>query len=178
MLQVNGLYRHFKGGFYIVNHIALFEASPDENDPMVVYTSVETGKTWLRPLSSFVADVSDREDNVTGQKHRFELATDLRGIMSFMSTKDLVKELEQRPDNPYDGIKNLEEDENVWAVQFLLGIVETKTDLDTGDNYEEFVPVTPQVWNDYNAAVSYRDLHFAHRPCVVARRVTRKIADL
>lgn len=54
MLNVNGLYRHFKGGFYIVKEIAQLESSPDEDNKMVVYTSVETGKTWLRPLNQFL----------------------------------------------------------------------------------------------------------------------------
>ena len=176
MLQINGLYRHFKGGFYIVNHIALLEASPDENDPMVVYTSVETGKTWLRPLSSFVADVSDREDNVTGQKHRLELATDLRGIMSFMSTGDIVKELEKRPDNPYDGLKKLEDDEDVWDVQYMLGFVESRYS-DTDGEYEEFIPVTPKGFDTYNEAIDYRNKHLLHRPCVLARSVIRKVEE-
>lgn len=176
MLQTNGLYRHFKGGFYIVNQIALLEASPDENDPMVVYTSVETGKTWLRPLSCFVADVSDREDNVTGQKHRFELATDLRGIMSFMSTDDIVKELEKRPDNPYDGLKKLEEDEDVWDVQYMLGFVENEYN-DNGELNEVFIPATPIGFDSYNEAVDYRGSHLPHKPCVLARRVIRKIEE-
>lgn len=32
MLNVNGLYRHFKGGFYIVKEIAQLESSPDEDN--------------------------------------------------------------------------------------------------------------------------------------------------
>lgn len=177
MLNIGGLYRHFKGGFYIVNSVALLEASPDENDPMVVYTSVETGKTWLRPLSSFIADVSDREDNVTGQMHRMELATDLRGILSFMSTEEIVEELEKRPDNPYEGVKKIEEDPNVWEVRYLLGRITEHTDPKTGETYEEFTPVTLQTWETPQAAKAYRETFYPNKPCIMARRVIRKIED-
>lgn len=176
MLNVNGLYRHFKGGFYIVKEIAQLESSPDEDNKMVVYTSVETGKTWLRPLNQFFTDVSDRDDNVTGQTYRFELATDLRGIMSFMSTKEIVEELENRPDNPYDGLKTLEEDPDVWDVKFILGRFVEKSSL-KGETVEEFVPITMNVWDTIEEAQRYRDIHYAHRPCVIARRVTRKVVE-
>lgn len=176
MLNINGLYRHFKGGFYIVNCLALLESDPNENDPMVVYTSVETGKTWLRPLSQFSDDVSDREDNITGQTHRFELATEIKGLMSFMSTEDLLTELEKRQDNPYDSIKKLEEDEDVLNVEYLLGRIITRTSTD-GEPYEEFIPIALNTFESYQSAKGYAESHFPNTDAVISRRVIRKCSE-
>jgi hypothetical protein len=42
---------------------------------MVVYKHIDTDEYWVRSLKMFLddGDISDREDNVTGQKYRFEL---------------------------------------------------------------------------------------------------------
>ena len=66
---INTLYRHFKGGYYLVEKLARNEADGEE---VVVYTSMKTGQTFIRPLSQFFTDVSEREDNVTHQVHRLE----------------------------------------------------------------------------------------------------------
>lgn len=177
MLTINGLYRHFKGGYYVINQIALMESNPNKSDPMVVYTSVDTGNTWIRPYSEVIADVSNREDNVTGQKHRLERATNVSGILSHISTNEIIQELENRPDNPYDGIKPLKEDPDVWAVQYLVGRLQEKTEPKTQETYTEFVPVTLTAWSSYEEALRYRDRYFPHRNCTIARRVTRKIKE-
>ena len=41
---------------------------------MVVYEHLNQNKIWVRPYDMFVdsSDISNRKDNVTGQKTRFE----------------------------------------------------------------------------------------------------------
>lgn len=175
MLNINGLYRHFKGGLYIVNSLALNEAEPNEADPTVVYTSVSTGKTWLRPLSVFTEVIQDREDNVTGQVHRFEPAVNVSSLLSFLTTKEIVEELDKRPDNPFDGALKDEDNSNVWDISYLIGRVTERKDFKTDEVFEEFSPITPQTWSDYDKAVEYRDLYLINRPCVIAKRIIKKM---
>lgn len=172
MIQVNGLYRHFKGCYVVVNNVATIEST---KEPCVVYTHVDTHETWVRPLSEFFADVSDREDNVTKQVHRFESAEDLNDT-SALTTQKLVEALEKRPDNPYDGIKKLEEDEDVWDIQYMIGkVVSTPSEEDDEAYNYEFIPYVPSGFSTYKEASDYRDRHYVHKPCTIVRRVIRKV---
>lgn len=71
-IEVGKNYKHFKG--IIVKIICVAKDSETLED-MVVYNHVDTDEYWVRPLSMFLEekDISNREDNVTGQKYRFEL---------------------------------------------------------------------------------------------------------
>ena len=173
-IQMNGLYRHFKGDYYIVNKIAVEEGT---GKPVVVYTSVSTNRAFTRPLEDFMADVTDREDNVTHQVHRFELAQELKGLVNLLSTEELVNELKTRPDNPYEGCLTLEEDKDVWSVQYLLGRVVSHSATDTEEEYEEFLPVTPMCFDTFEKAKKHRETFYPNRPCIIARRVTKKITE-
>ena len=68
-IKVGDKFRHFKG--FIIEVIALGKHS-ETLEEMVVYK--HNGQIWIRPLEMFIdsEDVSNREDNVTGQKNRFE----------------------------------------------------------------------------------------------------------
>ena len=69
---VNRLYRHFKGNFYYVKDVAQHTES---GEMMVVYQAMygEYG-TFVRPVDMFLEEIDpSREDNVTGQKYRFEI---------------------------------------------------------------------------------------------------------
>jgi len=68
-IKVGDKFRHFKG--FTIEVIALAKHSETLED-MVVYN--HDGNTWVRPLSMFIEndDVSNRPDNITGQKTRFE----------------------------------------------------------------------------------------------------------
>lgn len=173
-IQLNGLYRHFKGNYYVVSKIATNEK---DKVPYVIYTDVTSNQTYARPFEDFIADVSNREDNVTHQVHRFELAKELKGLLSLTPTEELVNELRTRPDNPYEGFQTLEEDKDVWAVQYLLGRVIQHPETDTEEEYEEFVPITPASFSDYTSAKKYRENFYANKPCVIARRITRKVKE-
>ncbi len=62
-------FRHFKG--FIIEVVCVCKHSETLED-MVVY--IHDGSYWVRPLSMFIekVDVRNRQDNVTGQKYRFE----------------------------------------------------------------------------------------------------------
>lgn len=65
------IYQHFKGNYYYVNLIVL-DSETKEN--VIIYTGLyDDHKTYCRKESMFLEEITARADNVTGQKHRFEL---------------------------------------------------------------------------------------------------------
>ena len=65
-----GVYRHFKNGnLYLVYDITVDEQTQKEK---VSYMGLVDGKKYSRFIERFTEDVSDRSDNKTGQKQRFE----------------------------------------------------------------------------------------------------------
>ena len=69
-LVIGGIYKHFKGNMYKVIEIALHCEDLTE---YVVYKSIDTGKTWIRPKNEFLCEVDhEKYPNIT-QKYRFEL---------------------------------------------------------------------------------------------------------
>ena len=69
MIEVGKKYKHFKGSVMEVVSIAKHSETLED---LVIYKHGED--LWARPVSSFLnkEDVSNRTDNVTGQKYRFE----------------------------------------------------------------------------------------------------------
>lgn len=65
-IKVNGIYKHYKGDYYIVVDIA---TNSETGDKMVIYRGLyEDGPLWVRPYDLFVDEV-----NKNNQKMRFEL---------------------------------------------------------------------------------------------------------
>lgn len=65
-IKVKGIYRHYKGNFYIVEDIAVHSETLEK---MVVYRALyEDNKLWVRPYNMFLEEV-----NKNNQKYRFEL---------------------------------------------------------------------------------------------------------
>lgn len=65
-LQINGIYKHFKGKYYIVLDVAY---DSETNEKMVIYRALyDDNKLWVRPVVMFLEEV-----NKNGQKYRFEL---------------------------------------------------------------------------------------------------------
>ena len=77
-VKIGRVYRHFKGNYYFVENIA-FDSETQER--MVVYKPLyerEDGRSiWVRPEKMFLSEIPDIPDNVTGQKHRFELSDEI-----------------------------------------------------------------------------------------------------
>jgi hypothetical protein len=71
-LELNRIYRHFKGNYYYVREIAL---SSETQEQFVVYQALYGNNlTYIRPLDMFLEKIDqNREDNITHQKYRFEL---------------------------------------------------------------------------------------------------------
>ncbi len=60
-----GVYRHYKGGLYLLMFVASEESTLDS---VVVYASLLDGRYWTRPVSTWVEMV----DTVEGRRPRYE----------------------------------------------------------------------------------------------------------
>ena len=70
-LKIHGIYRHFKGDYYLVEDIAKHSETKED---MVVYRRLyEDCGLWVRPLSMFLEPVDRKKYPNVKQKYRFEL---------------------------------------------------------------------------------------------------------
>lgn len=70
-VKMNGIYRHFKGDYYIVVDIA---NDSETKDKVVVYRRLYgDGSLWVRPLEMFLSEVDREKYPNVKQKYRFEL---------------------------------------------------------------------------------------------------------
>lgn len=78
-VKIGRVYRHFKGNYYFVENIA-YDAETKEI--FVVFKPLyqrDDGKMiWIRTQKSFLEEIPERPDNITGQKHRFELVEEIQ----------------------------------------------------------------------------------------------------
>ncbi len=70
-LQINRVYRHFKGDYYLVEGVAKF--SEDKSDLVIYRKLYEDGTLWARPLEMFLSEVDHEKYPNVEQKYRFEL---------------------------------------------------------------------------------------------------------
>ena len=78
-VQIGKVYRHFKGNYYFVENIAY---DSETTERIVVYKPLyeraDKRQHWVRPEKMFLSEIPiDRPDNITGQKHRFEIVQDI-----------------------------------------------------------------------------------------------------
>ena len=77
-VNIGKVYRHFKGNYYFVENVAYHSETQER---MVVYKPLykrdDSKNIWVRPEKMFLEEIPKRPDNITGQKHRFELVENL-----------------------------------------------------------------------------------------------------
>lgn len=70
-LKINGIYKHFKGDYYLVVDTAM---DSETNREYVIYRSLYgDGKLWIRPLDMFLSEIDRNKYPNIKQKYRFEL---------------------------------------------------------------------------------------------------------
>ena len=72
-------WKSFKGNYYFVENIAY---DSETTERIVVYKPLyeraDKRQLWVRPEKMFLSEIPiDRPDNITGQKHRFEIVQDI-----------------------------------------------------------------------------------------------------
>ena len=70
-LKIKGIYKHFKGDYYLVEDIA---KDSETNKEVVVYRRLyEDAGLWIRPIDMFLSEVDHEKYPNVKQKYRFEL---------------------------------------------------------------------------------------------------------
>ncbi len=69
-LKIHGVYRHFKGKYYIVEDVATH--SEDLTEYVVYRQLYDEGKLYIRPREMFLSEVDHEKYPEVRQKWRFE----------------------------------------------------------------------------------------------------------
>ena len=70
-LKIHGIYKHFKGDYYLVEDIA--QDSETKMEVVIYRRLYEDGGLWVRPKEMFLSEVDHEKYPNVKQKYRFEL---------------------------------------------------------------------------------------------------------
>lgn len=77
-LKMHGIYKHFKGDYYLVEDVAMHSETKEE---YVVYRRLyEDGGLWIRQKDMFLSEVDHEKYPDVKQKYRFELQ-DIKSVV-------------------------------------------------------------------------------------------------
>lgn len=70
-LKIKGIYRHFKGDYYLLEEVAYHSETKEQ---YAVYRRLYgDGSLWVRPLDMFLSEVDRNKYPDAAQTYRFEL---------------------------------------------------------------------------------------------------------
>lgn len=70
-IKIHGIYRHFKGDYYLVEEIA---KDCETLEDVVIYRKLyEDGSCWVRPLKDFIGVINKEKYPKVEQVYKFEL---------------------------------------------------------------------------------------------------------
>jgi hypothetical protein len=76
ILKLHGIYKHFKGNYYILEDIALHSETGEQ---YAVYRQLyDENKLYIRPLDMFMSKVDKDKYPDVGQEYRFELQKNIK----------------------------------------------------------------------------------------------------
>lgn len=77
-VKIGKVYRHFKGNYYFIENVGL---DSETMERVVIYKALynrEDSEIFIRKEKMFLEEIEEtRKDNITGQRHRFELVEEL-----------------------------------------------------------------------------------------------------